>query len=490
MLATVGSQPFKVGFNPVGAADASNIGEVTLELLAGSDRDVVADTLIARWRELTGPIPGTVELTYLMNTANAGNAIDILLRGKDTKRLRQATELIKKEMGEIKGATDVTDSNREGKRELKLNILPQAESVNLRLSDVAKQVRQAFYGEEVQRLQRGRDEVKVMVRYPKDERHSLENMSSMKIRTLGGAEVPFSEVATPAEGRGYSFILRRDRERAVTISADVDKSVPDANPNVIVAALTREPWTPPANAMDRLFASMGMWPEEKPAGVLTRLKTEFPDLQWSFSGEQKDQRENMADIATGFVLALFGIYVLLAIPLRSYIQPMIVMSVIPFGMLGAVIGHVLMSTELSIMSMIGIVALSGVVVNESLVLVEYVNRHRRSGSSVLEAARNAGVARFQAIMLTSITSFIGVLPIVTETSIQAKFLVPCAISLAFGCLSNLGNTLVLVPCVYAILEDIRGLLFTKKKREQWEQEEREDAAERGLAWMDGGEEKS
>jgi multidrug efflux pump subunit AcrB len=450
---------------------------------------VLSDTIIGRWRELTGPIPGTVELTFLANTSNSGNAIDVLLRGKDTKRLQQATEMVKTELASIKGTTDIADSNREGKRELKLNILPQAESVDLRLGDVAKQVRQAFYGEEVQRLQRGRDEVKVMVRYPREERLSLQNMSTMKIRTRTGAEVPFSEVAAPAEGRGYSFILRRDRERAVTISGDIDKSVPGADPNVIVSSLTRPAWTPPDSWVDKLFASMGLWPDKEPAGVLTRLKTEFPDIQWSFEGEQKDQRENMADIATGAILALFGIYVLLAIPLRSYIQPGIVMSVIPFGMVGAVVGHIVMNTELSIMSMIGIVALSGVVVNESLVLVEYVNRHRRSGHSVLAAAREAGVARFQAIMLTSITSFIGVLPIVTETSIQAKFLVPCAISLAFGCLSNLVNTLVLVPCVYAILEDVRGLLFTRAKREQWEQEEREDAAERGLAWMDGGEEK-
>ncbi len=490
MLATVGSQPFKVGFNPVGASDAANIGEVTIELLAAADRDVVSDTIIARWRELTGAIPGAVELTYLANTANGGNAIDILLRGKDPGRLRQATDLIKKELADIKGTTDITDSNREGKRELKLNILPQAESLDLRLQDVARQVRQAFYGEEVQRLQRGRDEVKVMVRYPEEERVSLQNMSSMKIRTRAGAEVPFSEVAAPAEGRGYSFILRRDRERAVTIGADVDKSVPGADPNVIVAALTRPEWKAPANGMERFMESMGMWPEKETTGVLTRMKAEFPDIQWSFEGEQKDQRENMTDIATGAILALFGIYVLLAIPLRSYIQPMIVMSVIPFGMLGAVIGHIVMDTELSIMSLIGIVALSGVVVNESLVLVEYVNRHRRSGDSVIAAARNGGVARFQAIMLTSITSFIGVMPIVTESSIQAKFLVPCAISLAFGCLSNLLNTLVLVPCVYAILEDIRGLLFTKKKREQWEREEKEDAAERGLDWMDGAGEKS
>ena len=466
MLATVGSQPFKVGFNPVGAANAGNIGEVTIELVPASTRDVTADTIIARWRELTGPIPGSVENTYLANTSNSGNPIGILLRGKDIGRLQKATAFVKEGVLEVEGTADVADSNREGKRELKLNTLPAGESLGLRQLDVARQVRQAFYGEEVQRLQRGRDEVKVMVRYPKEERHSLMSMTDMKIRTLAGAEVPFSEVAAPAEGRGFSFILRRDRERAVIVSADIDKAVPGANANAIVATLTGS------------------------GGVLTELKTEFPDIQWSFEGEQKDQRENLAEIMQGGVLALFGIYVLLAIPLRSYIQPAIVMSVIPFGMVGAVIGHMALGVELSIMSMIGIVALSGVVVNESLVLVEYVNRHRRAGKSVLGAAREAGVARFQAIMLTSIVSFIGVLPIVTETSIQAKFLIPCAISLAFGCLSNLLNTLVLVPCVYAILEDINSLLFTKKKRAEWEQEEREEAAERGLDWMEGGEGKA
>ncbi len=466
MLSTVGSQPFKVGFSPVGATDAANIGEVTIELVAASERDVVAETIIARWRELTGPIPGAVELTYLANTSNSGNAIDILLRGGDLNRLKKATEYVKDELAKVEGTADITDSNREGKRELKLNILPQAEALGLRLVDVARQVRQAFYGEEVQRLQRGRDEVKVMVRYPQEERHNAATMEAMKIRTPLGAEVPFSEVAAPGEGRGYSYILRRDRDRAMTVSCDLDTSVPNANSNQIVKTLTG------------------------PEGALTRLKQEFPDVTWSFEGEQKDQRENLSEIATGGFLALFGIYILLAIPLRSYIQPVIVMSVIPFGMVGAVIGHMVFGVELSIMSMIGIVALSGVVVNESLVLVEFVNRHRRAGKSVLAAAREAGVARFQAIMLTSIVSFIGVLPMITETSIQAKFLIPCAISLAFGCLSNLVNTLVLVPCVYAILEDIGNLLFTKKKRAEWEQEERDEAAERGLDWMEGGEGKA
>lgn len=482
MLASVGSQPFKVGFNPVGAANAANIGEVTIELVAASERDITSEKIIARWRELTGPIPGAVENTFLANTANSGNPIGILLRGKDTDRLRKATEFVKSGLADIKGTADVTDSNREGKRELKLNILPAGEAMGLRQIDVARQVRQAFYGEEVQRLQRGRDEVKVMVRYTEDERRALTSMTDMKIRTVTGTEIPFKEVAAPAEGRGYSFILRRDRERAVTIGSDLE---PDATAKLVVDEMTRKTWHPPESGFEKLLAGIGLWPEKHGTGVLEQLKTEFPDIQWSFEGEQENQRENMTEIFQGLIMALAAIYVLLAIPLRSYIQPTIVMSVIPFGMVGAVIGHAVMGFELSIMSMIGIVALSGVVVNESLVLVEYVNRHRRSGHSVLGAAREAGVARFQAIMLTSVTSFIGVLPIVTETSIQAKFLVPCAISLAFGCLSNLLNTLVLVPCVYAILEDIRSLMFTKEKRAEWEAEEREDAAERGLDWMEG-----
>ncbi len=485
MLSTVGAQPFKVGFNPIGASDASNIGEVTLELVAAMDRSTPADEIIARWRELTGPIPGAVELGYLSNTSNSGNAIDLFLRGGDIGRLKKAAEFLKDGLSRIEGTADITDSFREGKRESKLDILPQGQALGLTHADLAGQVRQAFYGEEVQRLQRGRDEVKVMLRYPDDERRSLNNMTGMNIRTRTGAEVPFGEVATPSEGRGYSFILRRDRERAVKVSADADKAVPGASGNTIAEALTRARWEPPANWLSRLLDKMGHYPEEAAAGALTDMEAEFPDVQWSFEGEQKDQRENMGEIVKGFFIALLGIYVLLAIPLRSYIQPGIVMSIIPFGIVGAVIGHAVMGFELSIMSMIGIVALSGVVVNESLVMVEYVNRNRRAGRSPLEAAKEAGAARFQAIMLTSVTSFIGVLPIVTETSSQAKFIIPCAISLAFGCLSNLLNTLILVPCNYAILEDIRRLLFTKEKRAQWEKEELEAAAERGMEWMDG-----
>ena len=464
MLSSVGTQPFKVGFSP-GAADSSNIGEVTVELIAASARSIKSQEIVAKWRELTGPIPGTVELTFLENTARTGAAIELLVHGNDISRLNQAAALVKQELASIRGVTDITDTNRDGKRELKLNILPDAESLGVRLADIARQTRQAFYGEEVQRLQRGRDEVKVMVRYPREERRSLEDVASLRIRTPDGSEIPFSTVAAPVEGRGYSSIYRSGRERGIIISADLDRNVPDVDANMVVGLLTR-----PDNGDG--------------GGVLTRLQRDFPDIAWSFEGEQQNQRENLRDIAVGGGLALLAIYVLLAIPLRSYVQPVIVMSVIPFGMTGAIIGHLLLGVELSIMSMIGIVALSGVVVNESLVLVEYVNRHRRGGQDATGAAREGGAARFQAIMLTSVTSFIGVMPIVLESSIQAKFLIPCAISLAFGCLSNLPNTLILVPCVYAILEDIRNLLFTPEKRAQWEADEREEAKERGLAWME------
>ncbi len=465
MLASIGSQPFKVGFAPSGTGSGASIGEVTIELLEASERTVVADAIVAKWRELTGPIPGAIELTFLANTSRSGNPIELLLHGNDLPRLRQATAMVKDALNAIEGVTDVNDSDRAGARELKIDILPRGEALGLRQADVARQVRQAFYGEEAQRLQRGRDEVKVMVRYPANGRNTLANLDSMMIRTRDGHEVPFREVAAAPEGSGYSGIYRSERERAIAITADIDKNVPGANANVAMAMLTADGTDPTL-----------------PVGALSRLRSEFPDVTWSVEGEQKDQRENMQDIFVGAIFALLGIYVLLAIPLRSYIQPGIVMSVIPFGMTGAVIGHVLLKTELSIMSMIGIVALCGVVVNESLVLVEFVNRHRRAGKNVVEAAIEGGAARFQAIMLTSVTSFIGVMPIVTETSIQAKFLIPCAISLAFGCLSNLVNSLVLVPCVYAILDDVKRLCFTSEKLAEWENQEKAEAAERGLAW--------
>ena len=437
MLASTGSQPLQIGFDAVnGVPIASNIGEVTLELLSGETREMPAAELVARWRELTKPIVGALELTFASQAAGGGNAIDLELSGTDLEELEGATELVKEKLSEYNGVIDIADSNREGKREMKLKILPAGEALGLRLEDVARQVRQGFYGEEAQRLQRGRDEVKVMVRYPKEKRQSINDLSNVKIRTREGEEVPFYAVATVVEGRGFDTISHADRRRSVKVVADIDKNVEEANANEVVAKLESD--------------------------VFPELKKRFPGVQFGFQGEQKDQRQSVTEIGKKALLALLLIYVLMAIPLRSYVQPLIVMCVIPFGFVGAVFGHIIMWTELSIMSMTGIVALAGVVVNDSLVLVEYVNRQRALGKSVIDAAREAGAVRFRPILLTSMTTFAGLTPMLVETSIQAKFLIPMAISLAFGILFATAITLLLVPCVYLILDDFRKLLGIKE----------------------------
>lgn len=459
-MASLGSQPFKVGFSPPSDSSGGHIGEVTMELLAAADRDVRSNEILKKWRELVGPIPGVVSLSFLANTANSGNAFDLEVHGPDEKRAEAAASALVAAMAQQKGVVEPKDSRRDGKRELKITLTPRGEALGLTQEYVSLQVRQAFYGAEVQRLQRGRDEVKVMVRYPEAERRSVANLSSMKIRLPDGTEVPFAEVAEATEGRGYAGIYRADRTRAINISADIDHTDPEADVRTVIAALE--------------------------GGIFKELKQKYPEVSWAWQGQQKDQRANMTDLAVGGLLAICGIYVLLAIPLRSYVQPLIVMSVIPFSIMGAIIGHIVMGIELSLMTMIGVIALCGVVVNESLVLVEYVNRNRRAGQSVIQAAREAGAARFQPIMLTSVTSFIGVMPIITETSLQAKFLVPCAIALAFGCLSNLFNCLILLPNVYAILEDMKNRLFTPEKRQEWEEREREEAKERGVDWLEEG----
>ncbi|MBL9154342.1 MAG: efflux RND transporter permease subunit [Verrucomicrobiales bacterium] len=474
LLASAGTQPFQVGFDAVaGVPSATNLGEVTIELQPSANRDVSGQEIVSKWRELTGAIPGAVELSFRTEAAGGGNAIDLELSGPNLAELEAATEEVKAALASFDGVIDIADSNLDGKRELKLRILPGAEALGLRLEDVARQVRQGFYGDEIQRLQRGRNEVKVFVRYPRDERRSLADLANMKIRTPAGAELPFGEVAVAEFGRSYSTIERANRQRTIRITADVDKAK-GTNANEVVAALTR---TGAAEESTRsqwvknIRQTLGLPVEEAAVdadtapGALAMIRERFPSVQYSFEGEQKDQRESVQQIGTKFLIALLLMYVLMAVPLKSYIQPVIVMSVIPFGLVGAVLGHVLMGWlmdpslgTLSIMSMCGIVALAGVVVNDSLVLVDYVNRHRDSAGSVVEAARAAGVRRFRPILLTSLTTFAGLTPMLLETDIQALFLVPMAISLSFGILFATVITLFLVPCVYLILEDGRRRL--------------------------------
>ncbi|NNC88845.1 MAG: efflux RND transporter permease subunit [Akkermansiaceae bacterium] len=431
MLASRGTQPLITAFAPEGPPTASNIGEVTVELRPSANRDISAEALVREWRQAVddrGGIPGAVELTFVAQGAGGGNAIDLLVTGKDLEELRGAGEFLKSELQTYTGVIDLADSDRPGKRELRFGELtPAGRALGLRLGDVASQVRRSFYGDEAQRLQRGRDEVKVMVRYPEEERQSIENFEQMKLRTPGGAEVPLPQVVVVEEGRGPDTIQRVDRKRAIRITGDVDKTKNNAN------------------------AVMGRFRNE----ALAELPRRFPGVQFSFEGEQQDQASSVKEIGIGFLFALVAMYVLMAIPLKSYLQPAIIMSVIPFGIVGAVLGHVLMRTELSIMSMCGIVALAGVVVNDSLVLVDYVNRHRGESKSVIEAATRAGGVRFRAILLTSLTTFAGLMPMLLETDMQARFLIPMAISLGFGILFATTITLILVPSVYVMLEDFK-----------------------------------
>ena len=431
ILASSGIQPFITEFSPRGPPTATNIGEVTMELAPSASRDISAEDIVREWRTAVGAIPSAVEVTFIAQAAGGGNAIDLLLTGKDLGELRAATDFLREQLKGYPGVIDIADSDRPGKRELVFQKLTaEGRSLGLRLGDAAAQVRRAFYGDEVQRLQRGRDEVKVMVRYPQEERESIENFEQMKLRTLQGTEVPLSQVVEAVERRGPDTIRRVDRKRAIRITADVDKA--EANSNDVMKRFKKE--------------------------ALPQLAEKFPGVTFRFEGEQADQAESIREIGIGFVFALIAMYVLMAIPLRSYLQPIIIMSVIPFGIVGAVIGHILMKTELSIMSMCGIVALAGVVVNDSLVLVDYVNRHRKESASIVEAALRAGGVRFRAIILTSLTTFAGLMPMLVETDMQARFLIPMAISLSFGILFATAITLILVPAVYVMLEDLKRIL--------------------------------
>ncbi|MDF1851264.1 MAG: efflux RND transporter permease subunit [Verrucomicrobiales bacterium] len=459
-LASVGTQPLLQGMEGSGGQPkGTNIGEVTLELVPSIERKYTGEDIVSKWRELVGPVPGTVELIFAAESASGGNAIDLEMVGDDFEQLRAATDEAKAALRAFTGLIDLSDSDIEGKRELKLDLLPSGKSLGLRLEDVARQVRQGFYGDEIQRLQRGKDEVKVFVRYPRDERTSLADLENMKIRLPDGSEVPFSEVASAEFGRSNATIQRTDQQRAIRITADVDKAL-GANATEIVRSLTAgaraentgQLWR--RNVINWFREKAGKPPlPEIEKGALVRIQEKYPGVRYSFEGEQKDQKQSMTEMGQKALLALLGMYVLMAIPLRSYVQPMIVMSVIPFGLVGAIVGHLLLGFNFSIMSMCGIVALAGVVVNDSLVLVDYVNRHVKAGLSIHEAAWEAGAARFRPIILTSLTTFAGLTPMLLETDVQARFLIPMAVSLSYGILFATLITLILIPCLYLMLED-------------------------------------
>jgi multidrug efflux pump subunit AcrB len=429
---TVGQHPTAGGHGPMASRttmeNSAHLGEVNVELLGAEDRSVSSAELVARWREIVGEVPGAVSLTFQSNLFSAGEAISVQLAHHDFDTLLLVVDRLKGIIAEYPGVKDVADSFLPGKKELKLSLTPEGRAAGLTLADLARQVRAGFYGQEVQRIQRGRDDIRVMVRYPEEERRSLGDIDEMRVRLPNGSEVPFTTVAEMEEGRGYAVINRTDRRRVVTVTADVDEDV--ANANEINADLRN--------------------------GVLPGLADEFPGLTFDFEGEQREQQESLGSLRVNFMVAQLAIFALLAIPFRSYSQPLIIMSAIPFGLVGAVFGHLLMGLDLTMLSMFGMVALTGVVVNDSLILVDLVNRMRAEGATVDQAIRDAGERRFRPIMLTTATTFLGLSPMIFETSMQAKFLIPMAVSLGYGIVFATAITLILVPALYRILEDLKA----------------------------------
>ena len=414
-----------------------HLGEVVIELNPASERKIQAFEIADRWRQKIGPIPGAVELKFSGEAFSSGHAISIELGGGDMDSLREASLAIQRSLMSYEGVSDVADSFRAGKQEVTLSVRPEARPLGITQADLARQVRQAFYGEEVQRVQRGRDDMKVMLRYPEEERHSLGALEQMRIRLQDGTELPFSAVAEARLGRGFATIRRTDRRRVVEVTASVDRQI-----------------TTPENVLGDMQQDMDE--------ILSR----FPGVGYKLGGEQRDVDEARNGLLLGFVLTMLLIFALLAIPLKSYLQPFIIMAVIPFGAVGAILGHLIMGWDLVFFSILGIVALSGVVVNASLVLVHKINNLQEEGLSMKEAIQQGAVIRFRPIVLTSITTFIGLVPLMFEPAISAKPLVPMAISLAYGVLCASVVTLFLVPCGYLILEDFRRNILRQGAQER------------------------
>ena len=415
------------------ARAVNNEGDIRITLMASQERSkygISASEVATAWYKLIGPIPQAAELSMRSSLGRRHNAITVELAGRDMAQLSAAANRFKEMVLAYPGTYEVTDSFREGKREIRLKLKPAAATLGISVADLARQVRRSFYGAEAQRIIRGREEVKIMVRYPEDTRRSLGTLEDMRIRTPDGAEIPIQAVAELIPSRGLAVINRADRQRVVTISAKVDKKI--ANAEEVVNALNKDD--------------------------LPALASEFPGVNAHWEGQVKEQGETTDELMRKFGLALFMIYALMAIPFKSYLQPAIVMTAIPFSAVGVIWGHLSLGMDLSAMSAMGFVALAGVVVNDSLVLVDYINRRLAEGEGLHKTVRIAGEARFRPILLTSLTTFAGLMPLLLEESLQAKFLVPMAVSLGYGVMFSTFITLILVPASYIILEDFKKIL--------------------------------
>lgn len=407
-----------------------NYIDVELVMLPPDQRTLSAAQVIQIWRDSIGDIPGVDQITFKAERGPGGHRRDISvdLSHSDIDQLERAARAFAAEMDAYAYTRDVNDSFNKGKVQYDFALLPEGRALGLTPADIGAQLRGAFFGSLAMRLLRGTHEIEVRVKLPEDERKDIYNLEDYVIRTPSGAEAPLLEVAEVRQTEAFSRFTRRDGRRVVTVSMDVE---PDRAMGQVIDAIQND--------------------------VLPKLADDYPGLTWSFEGNNAQLREAMSSLWGGFGLAMFVAYALLAVAFRRYVQPLIVMVAIPFGIIGAVVGHMVLGFDLSLISFMGVIALAGVVVNDSLIMIDFANRARAKGESPYSAIVQAGIRRFRPIFLTTATTFFGLVPIIMETSLQSQHIIPMAISLGFGIVFSTVVTLVLVPSLYLVVEDVARL---------------------------------
>jgi len=410
------------------SSSGGHVCRIVIALTPPEERPISTKKFVDLWRQRTDAIPGLESIKFEDDAGGPGSgaSLTVELSHRDLKVLEKAGAELAVALGKFSKVKDIDDGFSPGKSQLDFTVLPEGQSLGLTAKYIAQQVRDSFYGAEALRQQRGRNEIKVTLRLPKEERASEYNLEELIVRTPKGKEVPLREVVNISRGRAYTSIDRREGRRVVAVTANV---IPQKETNQVIDSIKVD--------------------------TLPDLIERYPGLNYSFEGKQADMKKSMRSLMLGFLMAMLAVYAMLAIPFRSYTQPLIIMISIPFGIVGAVIGHLIMGYSLCIISMFGIVALSGVVVNDGLILIDFANQQTKKGAAHPEAIHSAGVRRFRPIMLTTLTTFGGLVPMIFETSRQARFLIPMAISLGYGILFSTLITLLLMPSLYLIIEDVK-----------------------------------
>ncbi|MCZ7585185.1 MAG: efflux RND transporter permease subunit [Deltaproteobacteria bacterium] len=417
----------------------SHVAMLELDLVPQDEREFTTAELAATWRELTPPLVGVESVVFSSAIGPAaGTAVDVQLAHADVRVLAEISEKVENALRGYPQLTSIENTYAAGKPQLDFSLKPTARHLEITSADVARQIRGGFFGAEALREQRGRNEMRVMVRLPENERRSEFDIEQMRIATPAGGMVPLSYVADIKRTRSATSIVREEGRRIVNVRAKLAPGVPSARPVL----------------------------ESLEASFLPELHRAYPGLEVEFAGQQREQAETFSSLLLNIIFAQFVIFALLAVPLRSYILPLIIMSAIPFSLIGAFLGHLMLGYGLSIISVFGIIALTGVVVNDSLVLVTTAVWSRDEGASAHDAIVGAGVRRFRPILLTSLTTFFGLAPMILETSVQARFLIPMAISLGFGIMLATPVALMLVPANYMIVEDAKNWLARRRARKE------------------------